>query len=120
MVAELLLFLSWVLGAVIDFHGGRRLNAAFRLGNAALMLYGLLTFIGARMVWEDVAPLGRTLRDQWVVFRVTWLLRARRLATPTLVSVILLLHPEAATGMELAVTFDDLPTHGPLPPQIDA
>jgi cellulose synthase (UDP-forming) len=116
LVAEILLFLSWVFGAVIDVCGGHRLNAALGLGNATIMLYGLLTFIGVRAACEDVAPLGRTLRQQWLAVRATWLPRARRLATPTLVGLILLLRPAAATGFEVAVTFDDLPAHGPLPP----
>jgi peptidoglycan-N-acetylglucosamine deacetylase len=80
------------------------------------MLYGLLTFIGMRAAWEDAAPLGRTLRQRWLAARATWLPRARRLATPMLVGLILLLQPAAATGVEVAVTFDDLPAHGPLPP----
>jgi len=116
VVAEILLFLSWVFGTVIDGYGGRWLNAAFGLGNASIMLYGLLTFIGVRAACEDVAPLGRTLRLQWVAVRATWLPRARRLATPALVGLILLLRPDAATGFEVAVTFDDLPAHGLLPP----
>jgi cellulose synthase/poly-beta-1,6-N-acetylglucosamine synthase-like glycosyltransferase len=113
VVAEILLCLSWFIAAVIDVNHGRRLNGAFGVGNATIMLYGLLTFIGIRAACEDVAPLGRALQEQWVVVRTTWVPRARRLAATALVGLILLLHPAAATGLEVAVTFADLATHGP-------
>jgi len=116
VIAEILLLLSWVFGAVIDVCGGRWVTAVFGLGNGTFMLYGLLRFIGVRAAWEDVAPLGRRVMQRWRAAGAAWLPRARRLATPALVGLILLLGPAAATGFEVAVTFDDLPAHGPLPP----
>jgi hypothetical protein len=98
VVAEILLCLSWFVAAVIDACYGRGLNAAFGLGNATIMLYGLLTFIGVRAACADMAPLGRTLRHQWLAPRVPWLPRAGRLVTPALIGLMLLLRPAAATG----------------------
>jgi cellulose synthase/poly-beta-1,6-N-acetylglucosamine synthase-like glycosyltransferase/peptidoglycan/xylan/chitin deacetylase (PgdA/CDA1 family) len=116
VLAEGLLFALWLVGAVIDALHGRWLNAGFGLGNATVLLYGLVRFIGVRAACEDVAPLGRAVRQQCVTLKAACLLTARRLATPALVALALVLRPAAAAGSELAVTLDDLPTHGPLPP----
>jgi cellulose synthase/poly-beta-1,6-N-acetylglucosamine synthase-like glycosyltransferase len=113
VVAEILLCVSWFIAAVVDARYGRRLNAAFDLGNATIMLYGLLTFIGVRAACADMAPLGRALRLQWLAARVPWPLRAGRLVAPTLIGLLLLLRPAATTGFQVAVTLNAPAAHTP-------
>jgi len=119
VAAEVALFLSWLFGAGMELYYGRRLNAAFGLANATLLLYALVRFVGVRPALHDLVPLAHALRRQWATVRTAWIPRARRLATPAMVVLSLLLLPAAATGSEVAITLDDLPTHGSLPPGTD-
>jgi len=119
IVAEATLFVSWMFGAGMELYFSHRLNAAFSFGNAIFLLYALLRFIGVRAACEDLAPLGQTVRQRWATLRALWTTRTRRLATPALVVLGLLVLPTAAAGLEIAITVDDLPAHGPLPPGTD-
>jgi cellulose synthase (UDP-forming) len=116
---EIILFASWLFGAVMDLHFGRRLNAAFGLANATVLLYALCRFVGVRAACQDLVPLAHALRRGWAAVRASWTAGARRLATPAVMVLGLLLLPTVATGFEVAITLDDLPTHGPLPPGTD-
>jgi len=119
VAAELALFLAWLFGAVMELYYGRRLNAAFSLANATFLLYALVRFVGVRPAFHDLAPITHALRRQWTAVRTTWIPRTRRLATPAMVVLSLLLLPTAATGADMAITLDDLPAHGLLPPGTD-
>lgn|GEM_PF-264267 len=119
IAAEATLVLSWLFGAGMELYFNHRLNAAFSLGNAMFLLYALLRFVGVRAACEDLAPLGQTLRQRWTTLRAVWMTRRRRLVTPALVVLSVLLPPTASNGLELAITVDDLPAHGPLPPGTD-
>ena len=119
MAAELTLFCSWFFGAGMELYFRHRLNAAFSVGNAMFLLYALLRFVGVRAACEDLAPLRKALRQRWATVRGMWIARTRRLATPVIVVLSLLLLPPAATALEVAITVDDLPTHGLLPPGTD-
>jgi cellulose synthase (UDP-forming) len=115
VAAEIALLVSWMFGAVIELYEGHRLNAALGLANATVLLYALVRFVGVRPACQDLAPLAQALRRPWAMVRATLIPRARRLATPAMVVLGLLLLPAAATGAEVAITVDDLPAHGPLP-----
>jgi cellulose synthase (UDP-forming) len=118
IAAEAALFVSWLCGAGVELYFGRRLNAAFSLGNAAFLLYAFLRFVGVRAACDDLAPLGQLLRGGWAAVKRAWIAKTRRLATPVVIVLSLLL-PAMAVGSEMAITFDDLPAHGPLPPGTD-
>jgi cellulose synthase (UDP-forming) len=119
VAAEIALLVSWIFGAVIELYEGRLPNAALGLANATVLLYALVRFVGVRPACQDLAPLAHALRRPWAMVRATLIPRARRLATPAMVVLGLLLLPAAATGAEVAITIDDLPAHGPLPPGTD-
>ena len=74
-----------------------------------------MLYAAVRPALRNLVPLAGALRRQWATARTTWIPRARRSATPAMVVLSLLLLPAAATGSEVAITFDDLPAHGSLP-----
>jgi cellulose synthase/poly-beta-1,6-N-acetylglucosamine synthase-like glycosyltransferase/peptidoglycan/xylan/chitin deacetylase (PgdA/CDA1 family) len=119
IAAEATLFLSWLFGAGTELYFRHRLNAAFSLCNATFLLYAFLRFVGVRAACDDLAPLGQAVRQRWAAARRMWIAKTRRLATPAVIVLGLLLLPTAATGSEIAITVDDLPAHGPLPPGTD-
>jgi cellulose synthase/poly-beta-1,6-N-acetylglucosamine synthase-like glycosyltransferase len=118
VASEITLLAAWLFMAGMDLYFGRRLNAAFGAVNAAFLLYALWRFVGVRPACDDLAPLARSLRQCWAMVRATWG-ATRRLATPAILVLGLLLLPTVATGVEMAITLDDLPAHGPLPPGTD-
>src|SRR5262249_51212807 len=77
------------------------------------LLYALVRFVGLREAWEDLRP--RVAQSAQALGRLRVALALRRLVAPLIVVLALLL-PAPVTGIELAITIDDLPTHGPLPP----
>jgi len=115
VLAEAGLLGWWIFGALMELEAGRELNGAFALANAAFLLYALVRFVGLREAWEDLRPLVAQTAQGLGRLRVA--LALRRFVAPFIV-VVALLFPAPATGTELAITIDDLPTHGPLPPGI--
>ena len=115
VLAEAGLLGWWIFGALMELESGRELNGAFALANAAFLLYALVRFVGLREAWEDLRPLVAQTAQGLGRLRVA--LALRRFVAPFIV-VVALLFPAPATGTELAITIDDLPTHGPLPPGI--
>jgi hypothetical protein len=113
VIAEILLCLAWFVAAAVDARCGRRLIAAFDVGNATIMLYGLLTFIGVRAACADMAPLARTVRQRWLAARAPWLSRMGRLVTPGLIGLVLLLRPAPTTGFHAPVNPLDRGPHSP-------
>jgi len=116
VAAEIGLLLWWTFGSLMELYHGRILNGAFALGNAGFLLYAVARFIGLRAAREDLRPLAAPVRVRWSRLRVALSVGSRRLVTPAALLLALLLAPGPAAGVELAVTIDDLPTHGPLPP----
>jgi cellulose synthase/poly-beta-1,6-N-acetylglucosamine synthase-like glycosyltransferase/peptidoglycan/xylan/chitin deacetylase (PgdA/CDA1 family) len=117
IAVEAALLLSWVFHAGADLYLRRRINAGFNLGNAAFLLYAIVRFVGMREACEDLSPLLRVVRRRWAAMMGMWRAKTRRFATPVVVPLCLLL-PAPAMGTEIAITFDDLPTHGELPPGV--
>jgi cellulose synthase/poly-beta-1,6-N-acetylglucosamine synthase-like glycosyltransferase/peptidoglycan/xylan/chitin deacetylase (PgdA/CDA1 family) len=115
VLAEAGLFTWWAVGALIELEAGHQLNGLFAIANAALLAYALVRFVGLRQACEDLRPLmvgaARGLgspRFGWAVKRFM----------ASLIVMLTLLLPAAAAGIEVAITIDDLPTHGTLPPGI--
>ena len=54
IIVPALLLVTIVLSTVFNLWLGRWFYAAFFGGNAALLLYGMLTFVGARSALQDV------------------------------------------------------------------
>src|SRR5207237_7995188 len=102
-------------GALMELEAGHRLNGLFALANAAFLLYALVRFVGLRETCEDLRPLVAQTAHGLGTLRLA--LAWRRFVAPLIV-VLALLFPSAVTGTDLAITIDDLPTHGPLPPGI--
>jgi len=115
VLAEAGLLGWWMFGALMELEAGRELNGVFALANAAFLLYALVRFVGLRAAWEDLRPL--VAQSAQGLGRLRVALALRRFVAPVIV-VLALLVPAPATGTELAITIDDLPTHGPLPPGI--
>ena len=99
----------------MELEAGHRLNGLFALANAAFLLYALVRFVGLREACEDLRPLVTQTVHGLGPLRLA--LAWRRFVAPLIV-VLALLFPTAVTGTDLAITIDDLPTHGPLPPGI--
>jgi cellulose synthase (UDP-forming) len=114
VASEITLLAAWLFGAGMDLYFGRRLNAAFGAVNATFLLYALWRFVGLRAACGDLAPLARSLRQRWMAVKAAWG-ATRRLATPAVVVLGLLLLPAVAAGVEMAITLDDLPAHRSLP-----
>ena len=55
LVAEYAILAHWLLGTVFEYLHGRPLHAAFALANAAFLAYAIVTFIGLRESWDDLA-----------------------------------------------------------------
>jgi cellulose synthase (UDP-forming) len=115
VLAEAGLLGWWTFGALMELEAGRRLNGLFALANATFLLYALVRFVGLREAWEDLRPLVAQTAHVLGTPRLAFALR--RFVAPFIV-VLALLFPSAATGTDLAITIDDLPTHGLLPPGI--
>ncbi len=115
VVAEAGLLGWWTFGALMELEAGHRLNGLFALANAAFLLYALVRFVGVREAWEDLRPLVVQTAHGLGTPRLAFVWR--RFVAPFIV-VLALLFPSAATGTDLAITIDDLPTHGLLPPGI--
>jgi cellulose synthase (UDP-forming) len=115
VLAEAGLLGWWTFGALMELEAGHRLNGLFALVNAAFLLYALVRFVGVREACEDLRPLVAQTAQGLGMLRpvLAW----RRFVAPLIV-VLALLFPSAVTGTDLAITIDDLPTHGPLPPGI--
>src|SRR5207249_1679729 len=108
VLAEAGLFGWWTFGALMELEAGHRLNGLFALANASFLLYALVRFVGLREACEDLRPL---------VAQTAHGLGTLRFVAPLIV-VLALLFPSAVTGTDLAITIDDLPTHGAIPPGI--
>ena len=115
VLAEAGLLGWWTFGALMELEAGHRLNGLFALANAAFLLYALVRFVGLREAWEDLRPLVAQTAHVLGTARLAFALK--RFVAPFIV-VLALLFPSAATGTDLAITIDDLPTHGLLPPGI--
>ena len=115
VLAEAGLFGWWTFGALMELEAGHRLNGLFALANAAFLLYALVRFVGLREACEDLRPLVAQTAHGLGTLRLA--LAWRRFVAPFIV-VLALLFPSAVTGTDLAITIDDLPTHGALPPGI--
>jgi len=115
VLAEAGLLGWWTFGALMELEAGHRLNGLFALANAAFLLYALVRFVGLRETCEDLRPLVAQTAHGLGTLRLA--LAWRRFVAPLIV-VLALLFPSAVTGTDLAITIDDLPTHGPLPPGI--
>ena len=115
VLAEAGLLGWWTFGALMELEAGHRLNGLFALANAAFLLYALVRFVGLREACEDLRPLVTQTVHGLGPLRLA--LAWRRFVAPLIV-VLALLFPTAVTGTDLAITIDDLPTHGPLPPGI--
>jgi cellulose synthase (UDP-forming) len=115
VLAEAGLLGWWTFGALMELEAGHRLNGLFALANAAFLLYALVRFVGLREAWEDLRPLVAQTAHVLGTPRLAFALK--RFVAPFIV-VLALLFPSAATGTDLAITIDDLPTHGLLPPGI--
>jgi cellulose synthase (UDP-forming) len=115
VLAEAGLLGWWTFGALMELETGHRLNGLFALANAAFLLYALVRFVGLREAFEDLRPLVAQTAHGLSTLRLA--LAWKRFVAPLIV-VLALLFPAVATGADLAVTIDDLPTHGPLPPGI--
>src|SRR5262249_50220838 len=113
VLAEAGLLGWWMFGALMELEAGRELNGIFALANATVLLYALVRFVGLREAWEALRP--RVAQSAQALGRLRVALALRRLVAPLIVVLALLL-PAPVTGIELAITIDDLPTHGPLPP----
>ncbi len=113
VLAEAGLLGWWTFGALMELEGGHRLTGLFALANAAFLLYALVRFVGVRETWEDLRPLVAQTAHGLGTPRLAFALK--RFVAPFVV-VLALLFPSAATGTDLAITIDDLPTHGLLPP----
>ena len=113
VLAEAGLLGWWMFGALMELEAGRELNGVFALANAAFLLYAFVRFVGLREAWEDLRP--RVAQSAQALGRLRVPLALRRFVAPLIV-VLALLFPAPVTGIELAITIDDLPTHGPLPP----
>jgi cellulose synthase (UDP-forming) len=108
--------LGWLtFGALMELEAGHWLNGLFALANAAFLLYALVRFVGVRESCEDLRPLVAQTAQGLGSLRLA--LVWRRFVAPLIV-VMALFFPSAVTGTDLAVTIDDLPTHGPLPPGV--
>jgi peptidoglycan-N-acetylglucosamine deacetylase len=79
------------------------------------MKRGIPRFVGLHPACENLAPFTQALRRRWAVLRSIWMATARRFATPLVVVLGFLLQAPPATASEIAITFDDLPSHGALP-----
>ena len=113
VLAEAGLLGWWLFGALMELEAGRELNGIFALVNAAFLLYALVRFVGLRQAWDDVRPL--VAQTALGLGRLRVALASRRFVAPLMVALALLF-PTPATGTDLAITVDDFPTHGPLPP----
>jgi cellulose synthase/poly-beta-1,6-N-acetylglucosamine synthase-like glycosyltransferase/peptidoglycan/xylan/chitin deacetylase (PgdA/CDA1 family) len=108
--------LTWLtFGALMELEAGHQLNGLFALANAVFLSYALVRFVGLRQACEDLRPLMARTAQGLGTLRPA--LALRRFVAPLIVMVALLF-PAAVTGTEVAVTIDDLPTHGPMPPGI--
>lgn len=117
IVAEFVLLSWWTFGAAMELDHGRWLNSVFGAVNAAFLLYAIVRFIGAREAREDLRPLWTDVsRRVRLLSPPRKLLRAGARVYPLIALVLVLLSPDSARGVDLAVTVDDLPTHGPLAP----
>jgi cellulose synthase/poly-beta-1,6-N-acetylglucosamine synthase-like glycosyltransferase/peptidoglycan/xylan/chitin deacetylase (PgdA/CDA1 family) len=116
IVAEFVLLSWWTFGAVMELDHGRWLNSVFGAVNVIFLLYAIIRFIGARQAREDLRPLWTNVA---LLLRSLSpprkLLRIGARVYPVIALVMVLLSPDPARGVDLAVTVDDLPTHGPLP-----
>jgi cellulose synthase (UDP-forming) len=115
VLAEAGLLGWWTFGALMELEAGHRLNGLFALANATFLLYALVRFVGVREAWEDLRPL--LAQTAHVLGTPRFAFAWKRFVAPFIV-VLALLSPSAASGTDLAITIDDLPTHGPLPPGI--
>jgi cellulose synthase/poly-beta-1,6-N-acetylglucosamine synthase-like glycosyltransferase/peptidoglycan/xylan/chitin deacetylase (PgdA/CDA1 family) len=113
VLAEAGLLGWWTFGALMELEAGHRLNGLFAFANAAFLMYAFVRFVGLREACEDLQPLVAHTAHVLGTPRLAWALR--RFGAP-LVVALALLFPSAVTGTDLAITIDDLPTHGPLPP----
>jgi cellulose synthase/poly-beta-1,6-N-acetylglucosamine synthase-like glycosyltransferase/peptidoglycan/xylan/chitin deacetylase (PgdA/CDA1 family) len=115
VLAEAGLLIWWTFGALMELEAGHQLNGLFALANATFLSYALVRFVGLRQACEDLRPLVARAAHGLATLRPASALR--RFVAPLIVMLALLL-PAAVTGTEVAVTIDDLPTHGPVPPGI--
>ena len=115
VLAEAGLLGWWTFGALMELEAAHWLNGLFALANAAFLLYALVRFVGVREACEDLRPLVAQTAHGLGSLRLA--LAWRRFVAPSIVTLALLF-PSAVTGTDLAVTIDDLPTHGSLPPGI--
>jgi cellulose synthase/poly-beta-1,6-N-acetylglucosamine synthase-like glycosyltransferase/peptidoglycan/xylan/chitin deacetylase (PgdA/CDA1 family) len=115
VLAEAGLLGWWTFGALMELEAGHRLNGLFAFANAVFLLYALVRFVGFREACEDLRPLVAQTAQGLSALRLG--LAWRRFVAPPIV-VLALLFPSAVTGTDLAITIDDLPTHGPLAPGI--
>src|SRR5947209_18125877 len=98
----------------MELDHGRWLNSMFGAVNAALLLYATVRFMGAREAREDLRPLWTDVSHRVrSLSPPRKLLRAGARVYPLIALVLVLLSPDSARGVDLAVTVDDLPTHGP-------
>ncbi len=117
VAAEFGLLAWWTFGAALELHHGRWLNGVFGLGNAAFLLYAVVRFVGVREAREDLRPLWRYVTVRVRSLSQPWeALPVRPRVYPVIALILVLLSPGSARGVDLAVTVDDLPTHGPLAP----
>src|SRR5213593_2965787 len=101
----------------MELDHGRWLNSVFGAVNAAFLLYAIVRFIGAREAREDLRPLWTDVSHRVrLLSPPRKLLRVGARVYPLIALVLVLLSPDSARGVDLAVTVDDLPTHGPLAP----
>jgi len=112
VLAEAGLLTWWTVEALMELDVAHRLNGLFALANAAFLLYAFVRFVGVREACEDLRPLLAQAARGLGTRRVA--LVSRRFVAPLIV-LMTMLFPGVVTGTELAITIDDLPTHGPLP-----
>ncbi len=127
IAVEYALLALCLLAALVDVRRGYPIHAAFSMVNAGFLGYAIIRFIGLRQSWSDVIFAWR----QTGFVRCT--LTRQRLTALTRPSLSLALHPvlrqvflataiwscllpvKAAGMTEMAITVDDLPTHGAMP-----
>ena len=119
IVAEFVLLSWWTFGAVMELDHGRWLNGVFGAVNVTFLFYAIIHFIGARQAREDLRPLGTNIANLLRSLSPSRkLLRIGVRVYPVIALALVLLSPDSARGVDLAVTVDDLPTHGAVPPEL--
>lgn len=130
IVAEYAILIQWLLGAALDAAHGRAVHGVFATANAGFLAYGVSRFIGLRESWADLrrawrqGPVRRpAMLGQGGVSPQRTHYYAGRPRSPQSLGVLFLalglgcvLTPTPVAALtEMAVTVDDLPTHGALP-----